>query len=713
MRAVIAGLSIITGITTVALCARLYIHWSRFSRLYWDDLLVVIAWALSIPLTMIAVLGQSPESTLHGQLFFSRPVAQAFFYTSLWSIKFAFLVFFRRLGFCIFYRLRIYWKCTLVFTLLTYVILWAINPYKCWAEKGILGCTAGPTYKNMAITTISIATVFDVLTDLLIMAIPLSTTSKLRLSRRNKFILYTLFSLVLITTAVSIARMVMTISALSSGDKSYAQRLRVLTQVEVSTAIIVACVCSFRTIFTDGPGSQSASSNKRSYSSQPKRGTPQGGSSEGILLSDLQYLSPEALKVPERAHGDSSRLLDKSPKDDHQQAWHLATRANRAPRDQSKPQHPFLQDVFTCPKEDVENTTQPQEQRSLWSHTPFCTGKRFFKYCAHTTSSARSPTSHGLSIIALPPAAAAVAHIFHAANDTPTDASHAYTIRDIPNKGKGLVASRPIARGSTLLLDSPRLIASQQFPTHVTQSGGHSLFSHAVAQLPAADRALVLSLDQSLGGSAIEDVMKTNAFVCNFADSGVGDTYMCLFPGVARINHACRPNAHARFLPRSLRMQVRATADITAGEEITISYGSIELPYAERQTLYREGWGFECGCALCISGAESIARSDARRGRFKELRDAVGGLTAQTFDAQRVVEWEEEILGISQEEGFEGLVAEDLERLAYVATGLGRRDEARRWAGRAGENLLFWKVVEGEEPGAQVRRVEGLLRELG
>ncbi|PSN62106.1 SET domain-containing protein [Corynespora cassiicola Philippines] len=397
----------------------------------------------------------------------------------------------------------------------------------------------------------------------------------------------------------------------------------------------------------------------------------------------------------------------------------LALSAAPQPQCWREPQALFhAQDPPTClpptqtsplPKQKNEEGEEAYSH-PIWSHKPYCMYKEPPGYCTFTTHSFRNGS--GLSIIASRAAAKAASALFPAAHSAPIYSPSLYTVRDMPGKGKGLVATRPIPKGETILLDSPRLIASHQFPSRVHPPQGRKLFHQAIAQLPPADRALVLGLDASLGGAHVEDVLKTNAFACQIDDAGTGDGYMCLFPAVSRINHACMPNAHARFVPASLLMEVKAQRAIGAGEEITISYGKLELLRAERQELYQRGWGFRCTCELCMRGEGEVRESDGRRGRFAELRGRLGALTEGGFDAERVIGWEMELLEISHEEGLEVVMAEDLERLAYVYAGLGRLDEARNWASKARDNLLRWTVVDGG-PDLDIKRVEELLRELG
>lgn len=222
---------------------------------------------------------------------------------------------------------------------------------------------------------------------------------------------------------------------------------------------------------------------------------------------------------------------------------------------------------------------------------------------------------------------------------------------------------------------------------------------------------MVLNLDKSLGGTDIEDIMKTNAFACQLHDGGQDDAYMCLFPSVARINHACRPNAHARFVPKTLLMEIKALRDIQVGEEISISYGRVDLKYAERQALYKDGWNFACTCNSCMAPKGQRAKSDHNRARFAQLRKMLDSVTSETYDAQQIVKWEQEVMDVSQLEGLGVLLAPDYERLAYVYAGHGMRKDAKLWAEKARENLRQWSVVDGG-PRMDLERVEELLESL-
>jgi hypothetical protein len=66
---------------------------------------------------------------------------------------------------------------------------------------------------------------------------------------------------------------------------------------------------------------------------------------------------------------------------------------------------------------------------------------------------------------------------------------------------------------------------------------------------------------------------------------------------------------------------LRATRDISAGEEITAQYITPELTVQDRQQKYKETWGFECDCHLCeIDGSFGNDAEQDRMAIFEDLK---------------------------------------------------------------------------------------------
>lgn len=70
--------------------------------------------------------------------------------------------------------------------------------------------------------------------------------------------------------------------------------------------------------------------------------------------------------------------------------------------------------------------------------------------------------------------------------------------------------------------------------------------------------------------------------------------------GAHDVNFSCMPNAAINFSLASFSFQLRATSHIPKGDQIFISYCSINLPTADRQGSLA-AYGFRCTCPSCIS----------------------------------------------------------------------------------------------------------------
>ena len=106
-------------------------------------------------------------------------------------------------------------------------------------------------------------------------------------------------------------------------------------------------------------------------------------------------------------------------------------------------------------------------------------------------------------------------------------------------------------------------------------------------------------------------------------DCDVFDVAEGLFPLSSKINHSCCPNATILFNDRSL--VVRATIDIDAGSELTISYVDCLTHFKTRQMKLRERYLFECCCEYCklkmpilTDGLHLDAILDLKTNRLKE-----------------------------------------------------------------------------------------------
>ncbi|KAF2087819.1 SET domain-containing protein [Saccharata proteae CBS 121410] len=84
-------------------------------------------------------------------------------------------------------------------------------------------------------------------------------------------------------------------------------------------------------------------------------------------------------------------------------------------------------------------------------------------------------------------------------------------------------------------------------------------------------------------------------------------------------NHSCSYNAMRAFIGNI--MIVRATRDLAAGEEVTMTYVGTDDPVLARRNSLRDTWGFDCYCALCKLEMKSLGPFERKRaellGRIK------------------------------------------------------------------------------------------------
>ncbi|KAL6709652.1 hypothetical protein ACN47E_001080 [Coniothyrium glycines] len=86
------------------------------------------------------------------------------------------------------------------------------------------------------------------------------------------------------------------------------------------------------------------------------------------------------------------------------------------------------------------------------------------------------------------------------------------------------------------------------------------------------------------------------------------------------INHDCLPNSVRTFIGDLLLL--RATRDISEGEEITAQYLAPDLVYAERQKNIYDTWQFRCECKLCeLDKAIGKDIESQRMTIFEELKE--------------------------------------------------------------------------------------------
>ncbi|KAK4195038.1 hypothetical protein QBC40DRAFT_259412 [Triangularia verruculosa] len=366
-----------------------------------------------------------------------------------------------------------------------------------------------------------------------------------------------------------------------------------------------------------------------------------------------------------------------------------------------------------------------------WTHEPLCSTSFSTipgeKFCVFSSSSYN--LGAGVSFLTTPETAAGLVAVINRVADQWADRRHfkpqeeiqhpdlPYAVISIPGKGKGVIATRKINRFETIMRSFPAIIADNAFfpkeeedeagvKFKVTEGGtrkatpaggpdgskgfvkGRRYYHRALEQL--GDRQRVLNLARSRKGEmhVLEDVIRTNAFGMTIN----GRDCKGLFPEIARMNHACDPNAFPRFTSKDLVMSAVATRDIMPGEEITISYIPLGMPSSYRAKSLGN-WHFNCSCALCTAPPEARDASDSRRERLMELFYAMQDSETQ-YDA--LIDWTREFIELAQVERLITKIGEYYQVFMKLYYDKGDPESAKKYGQAA---LYFAEIFSDPEGG--------------
>ena len=189
-----------------------------------------------------------------------------------------------------------------------------------------------------------------------------------------------------------------------------------------------------------------------------------------------------------------------------------------------------------------------------------------------------------------------------------------FEMKNIPGKGRSLVARFNISKGTQILCEKPLLVAGPMPLDKLDLKLAADL-----KKLPKESQRQFLSLHNNRPGKlTFYNISKTNALPCG-PDSPIGGVY----PTICFINHDYLPNAHNNWNSEAEHKTIYATRDIAAGEEITIPYDR-GGPSAERRAHLLEFFGFDCNCRVCSLPPAELQASDKRRLMIQNLDEAIG-----------------------------------------------------------------------------------------
>ncbi|KAH7711302.1 TPR domain protein [Aphelenchoides avenae] len=183
---------------------------------------------------------------------------------------------------------------------------------------------------------------------------------------------------------------------------------------------------------------------------------------------------------------------------------------------------------------------------------------------------------------------------------------------DIPGKGKGIVATRNLKKGTLLLVSKAFAIA----PTSLPYSALLTAIEEKLARQPeriddvadlyyGCERNATATQKSDWGSVTDPDrlmrLASYNAFQAEGFDHAPGrfleETQRGLWILPSYFNHSCLQNAHRTFYGDV--MTAFTVVDVKQGEELTFGYMPLMTPYERRTKHLWEFYDVVCDCRLC------------------------------------------------------------------------------------------------------------------
>ncbi|KAH6847241.1 hypothetical protein B0I37DRAFT_341273 [Chaetomium sp. MPI-CAGE-AT-0009] len=345
---------------------------------------------------------------------------------------------------------------------------------------------------------------------------------------------------------------------------------------------------------------------------------------------------------------------------------------------------------------------------SLWSYQPIFPepvegdydSEPFPADCVFTFAAFRG--NQGISLITSPQLAASLAdqlddsrmsprlrdQLAHTSQRQQND-KVAYDVREVPGRGKGVLAKRKFTRHETVMVGFPVLVVRLDFINGDRYSARQKrrMMEASVKQLPPEQEESIRCLARNTGGEPILDALRTNGFGIEID----GIQHLALFTDGSRVNHNCRPNSYWRYVNGDIAMEVVALREIQPGQEVAHSYAPLGYTYEQRKAIL-QAWGFQCRCALCSGSLEVRNASDRRRERLLEIHQTLS--QAERLGGKRVGQLVAEAMGLIEQEELRPQLVEYYQQFAKAYLMV---NDLRRARAFVTETDKMWTLYGGEQ----------------
>jgi SET domain len=273
--------------------------------------------------------------------------------------------------------------------------------------------------------------------------------------------------------------------------------------------------------------------------------------------------------------------------------------------------------------------------------------------------------------------------------------SRPYDIRAIAGKGKGLVATTRIAKGTRLLSEAPLFRVPRNNPDIEALE---RIVTNEVNGLDDDQQRTFFDLTNIYGNTHSQSlgIARTNVLPLGSSASSGG-----LFLEASRINHSCRHNAQNTWNENIGQLTIHTLRDIEAGQEITISYLASTSEYADRQRFLKESFKFECKCELCSLPPAQRKQSDTWLRKLQAIDKSIGAFFWGDLEPGRALHLLHTMFGLFDEEGiWDASIARAYKNAYDIATENDDKSRARVFAERAYDTR---RLIEGDDSPVTVK----------
>lgn len=249
------------AIAVLFFLARIAIRLKISRRLYFDDawaslaLLILLGLALvltvAIPsmyqvLNVGAGLAKPDTNFMKNATFYLKlQFALTYLYWScLWAVKACFLSFYHRLTKNLKYCRQVWWA-TVIISVLSYI--GAIITYPVSCSSFVLGQCESQIHISRSLVSLRYSTAVDIITDALIIALPLYLAFRVQRPLLQKLALGGIFSLGIVIIIFAIIRIAVTNQHNSHPETSW---LNLWSQIEASVAVVISSLAPFKSFFS-------------------------------------------------------------------------------------------------------------------------------------------------------------------------------------------------------------------------------------------------------------------------------------------------------------------------------------------------------------------------------------------------------------------------------------------------------------------------------